>query len=72
MRDGRSPKDIAARENCTVNYVRLRATLAFLSPRIQAAIVEGTQPPELTLERIVRAGIPLDWTQQERLFGFDA
>ena len=52
--------------------LRTRLPLAFLSPRIQAAILEGAQPPDLTLERIVRAGVPLDWSEQERLFGFQA
>lgn len=52
-------------------YIRTRAQLAFLSPRIQAAIVEGTQPAELTLARILRTGVPLDWTEQERVLGFE-
>jgi hypothetical protein len=44
--------------------------LAFLSPRIQRAILAGTQPCTLTLERIIRHPPPLDWTDQERLYGF--
>lgn len=47
-----------------------RAPLAFLSPKIQAAILERTQPAELSLERLVRAGIPFHWTEQEAKFGF--
>ncbi|MEN9409444.1 MAG: hypothetical protein RL216_1418, partial [Pseudomonadota bacterium] len=43
---------------------------ACLSPKIQAAILAGTQPPDLSLERIVRSGIPLDWAEQEAKFGF--
>ncbi len=50
-------------------YVRTRAQLAFLSPRIQAMILAGAQPPDLTLERIIRNGVPLDWAEQERIFG---
>lgn len=49
--------------------MRSRLELAFLSPRLHAAILAGTQPPELTLERLVRTGIPLDWREQERQFG---
>jgi len=52
--------------------IRIRAQLAFLSPRIQAAILDGSQPPDLSLERIVRTGVPLDWSEQERVFGFSA
>ena len=52
--------------------LRSRLPLAFLSPRIQAAILEGRQPPDLCLERIVRGGVPLDWAAQARRFGFEA
>ena len=50
-------------------FIRTRAPLAFLSPRVQAAIRAGTHPPELTLRRILRRPIPLDWQEQERLYG---
>jgi len=50
--------------------VRTRTPLAFLSPKIQRAILEGTQPVDLTLERLVRQSLPLDWQDQERLCGF--
>ena len=50
-------------------FIRTRAPLAFLSPRVQAAIRDGTHPPELTLRRILRRPIPLDWQEQERLYG---
>jgi hypothetical protein len=30
----------------------------------------GTQPPDLSVERILRSGMPLDWNQQERKFDF--
>ncbi len=51
-------------------HIRTRTPLAFLSPRIQRAILDGTQPVELTLERLVRQTLPLDWADQERLCGF--
>lgn len=56
------------------HFVRQRnpVILAFLSPAIQNAIFEGRQPPGLTLERIVRKPVPLDWDRQARLYGFDA
>ncbi|WP_209428125.1 hypothetical protein [Pararhodobacter sp. SW119] len=43
--------------------------LALLAPKIQSAVLAGTQPPELTLERIVRTTLPVDWQDQERLLG---
>jgi len=50
-------------------HIRTRAQLAFLSPKIQRAIVEGTLSPDLTLKRILARPIPLDWLHQERLYG---
>ncbi|HSF96440.1 MAG TPA: recombinase family protein [Thermohalobaculum sp.] len=70
LRAGLPLSEIARQAGHSGAYLRTRAQLAFLSPRIQAAILEGTQPPDLTLERIVRKGVPLDWTEQERIFGF--
>lgn len=48
-------------------YQRRLARLAFLSPRIQQAIVEGRQPQGLTLEHLVRNPLPIGWEEQERL-----
>lgn len=47
-------------------YERRLARLAFLSPVLQAAIIAGTQPPTLTLEKIVRGQLPLAWEDQDR------
>ena len=46
-------------------YDRRLVRLAFLSPRLQAAIIEGRQPASLTLEKIVRGELPLDWQAQD-------
>ncbi|MEN9419340.1 MAG: hypothetical protein RI988_2960, partial [Pseudomonadota bacterium] len=70
MRQSTSLTEIAQREGHSNSYIRSRAPLACLSPKIQAAILAGTQPPDLSLERIVRSGIPLDWAEQEAKFGF--
>ncbi len=50
-------------------FIRTRGPLAFLSPKIQIAIRDGTIPPELTLRRILRQPIPLDWQEQGRICG---
>ncbi len=62
---------IAAATRHTDSYIRSRAQLAFLSPAIQRAILEGRQPADLKLERIIRKPVPLDWDRQLRLYGFD-
>jgi DNA invertase Pin-like site-specific DNA recombinase len=72
LRTGKSLIDIAAKTRHSDSYVRTRAQLAFLSPDIQRAILEGRQPPELTLEQIIRKPIPLDWDMQARIYGFQA
>jgi hypothetical protein len=70
LRRGKSLSDIAAATRHSESYVRTRAQLAFLSPKIQKAILVGSQPPELTLEKIIRKPIPLDWDMQARIYGF--
>ncbi len=62
---------ISAKEKCSDSYIRTRAQRAFLAPSIQATILAGQQPPELTLEKTIRKPIPLDWDQQLVTFGFD-
>jgi site-specific DNA recombinase len=46
-------------------HIRLLAPLAFLSPRIIAAIVDGTAPADLTVTGLAKA-LPYSWTEQER------
>ena len=41
-----------------------------LSPRIKDAIVEGRQPIDVTLKKLLRQTPALDWSDQERQFGF--
>jgi DNA invertase Pin-like site-specific DNA recombinase len=50
-------------------YQRRLVRLAFLSPRIQQAILDGHQPPRLRLEDLVRGAIPASWAEQERWLG---
>lgn len=70
INSGKSLTKVAQAEGHSPSFVRVRIGIALLSPRIQSAIVEGTQPPELSLQRIVRTRIPLEWAEQERLLGF--
>jgi DNA invertase Pin-like site-specific DNA recombinase len=42
----------------------------YLAPDIQAAIIDGTQPDDLTQHDILYGALPLDWGQQRQLFGF--
>ena len=71
LRDCRPLGEIAAATGHAESYIRTRSQLAFLSPAIQSAILEGRQPTNLTLERIIRKPLPLDWDAQARLYGFE-
>jgi len=53
-------------------YERLLCKLVFLAPDVQKAILAGRQPPELTLEVILRGEFPPKWADQRRLWGFAA
>lgn len=45
--------------------------LSYMAPDIISAIVDGTQPPDLTGRKIMRINkIPLDWAGQRKMFGF--
>jgi site-specific DNA recombinase len=60
--------EIAAREDKTERYIRLLASLAFTSPRIITAFIDGTGPADLTVAGLAKA-LPHSWADQERQFG---
>ena len=62
---------IARREGKAERHVRLLAPLAFVSPRIVAAILDGTAPERLTASALARA-LPWAWDEQERQVGLEA
>jgi len=72
IKAGKSFADIARSNTCSSSYIRQRIRLAFLSPKIQASIVEATHPVDLSLAKILKMGVPMDWAEQERLFGLAA
>jgi site-specific DNA recombinase len=60
--------EIAEREGKVERHIRLLAPLAFLSPRVVAAIVDGSAPAGLTVTGLAKA-LPYSWVEQERRFG---
>ena len=56
---------IARREGKVERHIRLLAPLAFLSPRIVSALLDGTAPADLTLTRLART-LPYSWAEQEQ------
>jgi site-specific DNA recombinase len=61
--------EIAKQEALCERHIRLLAPLAFLSPRIIAAIVDGTAAADLTVTGLAKA-LPYSWAEQEQRFGF--
>ena len=61
-------EEIAEREQKVARHIRFLAPLAFLSPRIVAAIANGDVPAGVTVCGLVRS-LPFNWTQQEQRFG---
>jgi hypothetical protein len=60
--------EIAKREGQGERHIRLLAPLAFVSPRIIAAIVDGSAPADLTVTGLARA-LPYSWAEQEQAIG---
>jgi len=66
--------EIGRREGVSKPYISRMIRLAFLSPAIVERIVDGRQPPELTAQLLStgRGDLPLNWSDQEKLFFFIA
>jgi hypothetical protein len=60
--------EIARREGKVERHIRLLAPLAFVSPKIVSAIIDGTVPADLTVTGLAKA-LPHFWAEQERRIG---
>jgi uncharacterized protein YktA (UPF0223 family) len=65
----RAGKQIAKEENLDHTYVFRTLNLSFLSAKIVTAILEGKQPPDLTLQKLLAIKTH-NWKEQEKLLGF--
>jgi site-specific DNA recombinase len=63
----RSLHELATREGISRRYVRRLVNLAFLSPQLVEAILQGRQPVALTTTRLTELDLPLDWGEQRSL-----
>ena len=65
--DGKTTQEIANREKVCVQYVRRILNLSFLSPKIVRAILNGTQPADCTLKKLLSIKSS-SWQEQEQIF----
>jgi hypothetical protein len=70
LRDGKyeSIEQLAEANRLHPKVVRQALRLAFLSPEVTSAILEGKQPAGLTLPRVPKL-LPMSWMEHRRLLG---
>ena len=62
--------ELAKSLSCTHSRLPRLVRLNYLAPDIIAAILDGTQPADLTGSRLMSTDLPMDWGLQRRLLGF--
>ena len=68
IKAGQSVSDIMQAHNIPEGMIWKRIRLAFLSPKILQAIVDGTSDRDLTIKMLTKHELPLDWSEQQALF----
>jgi site-specific DNA recombinase len=63
----RSLQELAQRDGISRRYIRRLVGLAFMSPQLVEAILQGRQSVELTAARLTELDLPLDWAEQHKL-----
>lgn len=62
-------KELAQKEKTESTYAARVIRLTLLAPDIIESILDGTQPRDLTLQKVIR-GFPCSWPEQRAKFGF--
>ena len=68
IKAGQGISDITKSEGISEGRVWKRIRLAFLSPKLVTAILDGTTGQELTIKKLSDKDIPLDWDAQHAEF----
>ncbi|HEX5105818.1 MAG TPA: hypothetical protein VFV87_18500, partial [Pirellulaceae bacterium] len=66
--EGENIIEIARRYQVSARQIRMHLPSAFLAPDIIEAIVDGRQPPSLTVGALRSGKVPMDWAEQRKLF----
>jgi DNA invertase Pin-like site-specific DNA recombinase len=61
-------QEIARRQNLCKDYTAKLLPLAYLAPDLVEAILDGRQPQALSLGALIAKPLPMDWSEQRRLF----
>ncbi len=69
LRAGASLSSLSNSEGVSERYMGRIIHLSGLSPRLQNAIIRGTQPQEMTLKQLIKRPLSLDWAEQETHWG---
>ncbi len=62
-------RDLAKATKLEPRYINSILRVAFLAPEITEAIIDGRQPPDLTLGSLTGV-LPMSWQQQKKLISF--
>jgi hypothetical protein len=62
-------RDLAKATKLEPRYINAILRVAFLAPEIVEAIIDGRQPPNLTLGSLTGV-LPMSWQQQKKLISF--
>ena len=68
IKAGRSISDIMQSHKIPEGMIWKRIRLAFLSPKLLKAIVEGTTNTDLSIKMLTKHDLPVEWSEQEALF----
>ena len=68
IKAGRSMSDIMQAHQIPEGMIWKRIRLAFLSPKLLQAIVQGTSNRDLSIKMLTKHDLPVEWSQQEALF----
>ena len=68
IKAGRSMSDIMQAHKIPEGMIWKRIRLAFLSPKLLQAIVQGTSNRDLSIKMLTKHDLPVEWSEQEALF----
>jgi hypothetical protein len=66
----RSLSQLAKEKNLGPSQLSRYIRINYLAPDIQTAIMDGTQPSDVTAWSLIYGPLPLDWEQQRQMLGF--